>query len=106
MEPPYRSGYKLVVGTERFVSAVGFLQVDGVPAQLATGLITSEDDDGFEPEPFFTNSAGRFGIIGLAPGRSYTIRLNESGRTFTVEVPKDNTGLLRLETINLQNNSG
>ena len=102
VDPPFRSGYELVVGTDRFVSAVGFLQLDGVPAELVSGLITSEDDEGFEPEPFFTNSVGRFGIIGLAPGRSYTIRLNKSGQTFNVQVPEDNTGLYRLETINIQ----
>jgi outer membrane usher protein len=103
VDPPYRTGYDMVVGTDRFVSAVGFLQIDGDPAALVAGLITSEDDEGFEPEPFFTNSAGRFGIIGLAPGRSYTIRLNDSGRTFTIAVPEDNTGLLRVETIDLRN---
>ena len=103
VDPPYRAGYDLVVGTDRFVSAVGFLRIGGVPASLVAGVITSEDDEGFEPEPFFTNSAGRFGVIGLAPGRSYTIRLNESGQAFTIQVPEDNTGLYRLETINLQN---
>ncbi len=102
VEPPFRSGYGLIVGTDRFVSAVGFLRIDDAPAALAVGLITSNDDEGFQPEPFFTNSAGRFGIIGLAPGRSYTIRLNDSGRTFIVKVPEDNKGLYRLETINLQ----
>lgn len=102
VEPPYRSGYGLVVGTDRFVSAVGFLKIDGAPAALLAGLITSQDEDGFEPVPFFTNSAGRFGIIGLAPGRTYTVRLNDSGRTFTINVPADNTGLYRIETIGLQ----
>lgn len=102
VDPPFRSGYEMVVGTDRFVSAVGFLQIDGVPVELASGLITSEDDDGFEPEPFFTNSVGRFGIIGLAPGRSYTIRLNGTGQTFKIDVPEENTGLYRLETINIQ----
>ena len=103
VDPPFRGGYDLVVGTDRFVSAVGFLHMGGAPAALVAGLITSDDDKGFEPKPFFTNSAGRFGMIGLAPGRTYTIRLNDGGRTFTIEVPKDNTGLYRLGTIDLQN---
>ena len=103
--PPYRSGYSFVVGTDRFVSAVGFLQIGGAPASLVSGLITSSNDEGFEPEPFFTNSAGRFGIIGLAPGRNYTVKLNSSGQTFTVEVPDNNTGLYRVETINLSTQS-
>lgn len=100
--PPLRSGYVLQVGSDRFVSAVGFLQIGGAPAELQTGLITSKDDKDFEPTPFFTNSVGRFGIVGLAPGRTYTIQLNGSGRIFDVHVPEDNTGLYRLETINLQ----
>jgi outer membrane usher protein len=102
VDPPFRAGYKLIVGTDRFVSAVGFLTMDGAPAALVAGLVTSGDDEGFEPEPFFTNSAGRFGLIGLAPGRSYTIRLNDGGQTFTIEVPADNTGLYRVKTIDLR----
>lgn len=105
VDPPYRSGYDLEVGTDRFVSAVGFLQIDGVPAELVSGRITSEDDEGFETTPFFTNSVGRFGLIGLAPGRTYTIRLNGSDREFTIAVPADNQGLYRLETINLRNDA-
>ena len=106
VEPPYRSGYNLVIGNDRFVSAVGTLQIDGAPAALVTGLITSTDDEGFEPAAFFTNSVGRFGIIGLAPGRTYNVRLNDSGRTFVIRVPADNRGLYRLETVNLQNEAG
>ena len=79
-----------------------FLEIDGAPADLVSGVITSGDDEGFEPEPFFTNSAGRFGIIGLAPGRSYTVRLNGSGLSFTVEIPRDNTGLYRMGTIDVR----
>jgi len=101
VKPPLHSGYALTVGDERFVSAVGFLFIEGAPAKLAVGLITSDDDEGFEPEPFFTNSAGRFGIIGLAPGRSYNIRLDEYGQTFSIEVPEDTTGLYRLGTVEL-----
>jgi outer membrane usher protein len=101
VEPSYRAGYDLLVGTDRFVSAVGYLEVQGAPAALVSGIMTSNDDEGFEPTPFFTNSAGRFGIIGLAPGRTYTVQLQGSGRTFTITVPADNTGLLKLGTINL-----
>ena len=101
VEPPFRSGYKLVAGNDRFVSVVGFMRIDGDDAALAVGRITSEDDEGFEPQPFFTNSAGRFGIIGLAPGKTYQVRLNKGGQTFSIEVPPDNDGLYRLETVDL-----
>lgn len=97
--PPYRSGYELVVGNDRFVSAVGFLQSGEEPAALMVGRITSIDDKGFEAQPFFTNSAGRFGVIGLAPGRTYVVRLNDTGQEFSIEVPMEVTGLLRMGTI-------
>jgi len=101
IDPPFRSGYHLVVGTDRFVSAVGFLNIDSAPAELVVGRIISDEDEGFEPQPFFTNSVGRFGVIGLAPGQKYTVRLTDSGREFVIAVPQDNTGLFRLGTINL-----
>ena len=101
VDPPYRSGYKLTAGNDRFVSAVGFIRIDGSEAQLAVGKISSQDDAGFEPQAFFTNSAGRFGIIGLAPGKTYQVRFNESGLTFEIEVPEDSTGLYRMQTIEL-----
>lgn len=104
VDPPYRSGYALTIGTDRFVSAVGFLKIGGQPAALVAGTITSADGEDFEPQPFFTNSAGRFGIIGLAPGGNYTVRLHD-GRTFSIAVPADNQGLYRMETIDLPNGS-
>ncbi len=67
VNPPFHSGYKIVVGSNRFVSAVGNIVVGDKPLALATGRVTSTDDEGFETQPFFTNSVGRFGIIGLAP---------------------------------------
>lgn len=101
VDPPFRGGYSLTVGTDRFVSAVGFLEVGGEPARLLVGRITSPDDEGFEPQAFFTNSAGRFGVIGLAPGHTYVVRLTASDREFAIDVPDDNTGLFRLGTIQL-----
>ena len=101
VDPRYRSGYKIVVGNSRFVSAVGTLLVDGSPAELWSGTITAVDDDGFKAMPFFTNSRGRFGIIGLAPGKTYRVSIRREDREFEIAVPEDNTGLLRLEEVNL-----
>lgn len=101
LDPPFRAGYALEVGTDRFVSAVGFLEIGGESAELVVGVISSEDDPGFEPQSFFTNSSGRFGILGLAPGRTYTIRLSSSGRTFSIAIPEGNKGLYRANTIDL-----
>jgi len=96
--PPYKSGYSHQVGSDRFVSAVGFLYIGEEIGSLMTGRITEIDDDGFEPQPFFTNSSGRFGIIGLAPGKHYRVKL-ANGAEFEISVPADNSGLLRLGNI-------
>ena len=101
VEPRFRSGYKIVVGNSRFVSAVGTLTVGGAQAELWSGTITSVDDEGFEPMPFFTNSRGRFGIIGLAPGKTYRGAISREGREFEISVPEDNAGLLRLDEVDL-----
>lgn len=101
VEPRFRSGYKIVVGDSRFVSAVGTLSVGGSPAELWSGTITSVDDEGFKPMPFFTNSRGRFGIIGLSPGKTYSVTISREGREFEITVPEDNTGLLRLDEVDL-----
>jgi len=98
VDPPYRAGYAVKVGSAYFVSVTGFVKVGSEPAALASGLVRSPDDDAFEPQPFFTNSAGRFAIIGLAPGGRYEVTLN-SGQTFELLVPQDITSLYRIGDI-------
>jgi outer membrane usher protein len=101
VDPPLHSGYKIVVGSNRYVSAVGNLVVDGKPLALASGTLSAVDDEGFEPQPFFTNSVGRFGIFGLAPGKTYLVTLTGSARTLRIEVPASNDGLYRIGTVEL-----
>ncbi|MGB3710546.1 MAG: fimbria/pilus outer membrane usher protein, partial [Erythrobacter sp.] len=101
VDPPYRSGYEITVGSAYFVSASGFLLRGDGPFELAGGLVRSSADDEFAPQPFFTNSAGRFAIIGLAPGGTYQVELN-SGESFEFTVPADTQNLYRLGDIVLQ----
>lgn len=102
LDPPFRSGAVITVGSANFVSAFGTLQIDSRPAALVSGGISSPDDSGFEPQSFFTNSGGRFAIIGLAPGKTYVVRLHGREESFTINIPFDNHGLYRMETVNLQ----
>ena len=87
------------------VSAVGSLSAGGQPLALATGTLTAVDDEGFEAQPFFTNSAGRFGIFGLAPGKTYLVTLTGSARTLRIEVPESNDGLYRIGPVELPTQS-
>ena len=100
VDPPYKSGYRVLVGSENFVTYIGTLEdIDG-PVELVTGVVEALDgDENFEALPFYTNRAGRFGIFGLAPGGSYRITLNGSGRRFTIEVPKKTGAVIRSGTI-------
>lgn len=101
VEPPYRSGYRLTVGTGLTVTAFGFLNLPTGPASLVGGSVTAIDDPEFEAQPFFTNSAGRFAIIGLRPGFSYEVRLVDPVAVYTIEVPANSDTLLQLGEITI-----
>lgn len=100
VNPSFRSGSVVTVGTDRFVNTLGTLLIDDNPAALASGALTAIDDDGFAPQSFFTNSAGRFSILGLAPGHSYRVTLDK-GQSFVITVPADNKGLYRTGPVKL-----
>lgn len=102
VNPIYKSGYQVVVGTENYVSVIGTI-ADGQGAiSLAAGRVTAiDEDDDFEELPFFTNSRGRFGLFGLAPGNRYKVELFGANREFTITVPEDSSAVIRLDPITL-----
>jgi outer membrane usher protein len=87
--PPNRSGYRLTVGSDYMVSAVGrLLGADGQPIALVAGSAVEEAHPEREPVPLFTNSAGRFGVTGLAPGR-WIVTLADADRSrFDLVIPE------------------
>ncbi|MBO9624310.1 MAG: fimbrial biogenesis outer membrane usher protein [Sphingomonas sp.] len=91
--PPYRGGYKLTVGSDYMVSLVGrLLTAAGEPLALVAGTATEEAHPEREPIPLFTNSAGRFGVTGLAPGRWRIVMTDADTTGFAVVVPKGAEG--------------
>ena len=92
--PPYRGGYRLTVGSDYMASVVGrLLNGDGEPISLLSGVAIEDAHPEREPVALFTNSAGRFGATGLAPGR-WTIVLNDADQTtfaFTIAEDVDQT---------------
>ncbi|MBE1528885.1 outer membrane usher protein [Sphingopyxis sp. OAS728] len=99
VEPPYRSGYNITVGSDANVTAYGVLKIEGAPASLVAGSISSTDDEAFTNQPFFTNSVGRFAIMGLRPGKTYQVRLTEPAAIYTIEVPAKSEPLYQLGEI-------
>jgi outer membrane usher protein len=95
--PPYRSGYLLTVGSSYNVTAIGrMLNRDGEPVSLVTGKAIEIANPTREPIGLFTNREGRFGAVGLAPGRWRVEMLDDQKSVFTIDVPKDAEGVLRV----------
>jgi outer membrane usher protein len=98
LEPPYKAGYALTVGSARSVTAFGTLvDGDGAPVALLTG--TATPDDGGEPVSLFTNTAGRFGGQGLAPGHWRIEMASDPVQHFILDIPDGTTGLYRAGTL-------
>ena len=107
VHPPYKSGYSARIGTDAFASAMGTLVLaPDKPVSLVGGRVTLLDvkeNESPKPIPFFTNSAGRFAITNLLPGRRYLVetfgRNGTVDRGFEFTVPADTDGLLNLGTV-------
>ena len=81
------------------MSVIGRLADSNGPVALVTGEVRALDSaDDFEMLPFFTNSSGRFGIFGLAPGKKYEVVLSDTQRKFIIEVPAEGDPVFRMET--------
>jgi outer membrane usher protein len=106
VRPPYRSGYKIQVGTDAFVTATGTLDgPDGKPISLIGGRVVAIGRPDLQPLPFFTNSVGRFGLIGLRPALRYRVDIYLEGRVvpaFEFSVPKNTKGLVKLNVVPMQ----
>jgi outer membrane usher protein len=98
--PPYRSGYKLVVGSAYSVTAIGrMLDVDGEPVSLVSGTATELAHPERLPITVFTNREGRFGIGGLAPGKWRIDMLDDKKSSFMLTIPADADGILRIDDL-------
>lgn len=101
VRPPYHSGYKLIVGSDAYVTAMGILlDAKGKPVVLGGGQLIDLSRPQDKPVPFFTNSVGRFAVTGLRPNNRYQIRLF-SGSEFEFTVPAGNAGLVDLHSVTI-----
>jgi len=99
LQPSYKAGYALTVGSAHSVSAFGTLQ-DGTgdPISLVTGTATRENTEG-PAVTLFTNGAGRFAAQGLAPGRWHIEMATTPVHRFVLDIPEGTTGLYRAGTL-------
>lgn len=98
--PGYRSGYKLEVGSDYNVVALGTMQdAQGNPLSLVAGTATQLDNPGREPMTFFTNRIGRFGLTGLAPGKWRLEMLDQNKSVYILDVPDDAVRIVQVGEI-------
>ena len=99
--PMYRSGYKLVVGSEYNITAIGVLvDTNGKPVSLMSGTISELGKSDPLSYEMFTNREGRVGIPGLSPGK-WRIELNDDSSTkFEIAIPESRESVIvRLGTV-------
>jgi outer membrane usher protein len=101
VRPPYHSGYRLIVGSDAYVTAMGtLLDSKGKPVALGSGSMIDLTRPNDKAVPFFTNSVGRFAMSSLRPNDRYQVRLF-SGPAFEFTVPANNTGLVDLHLVTM-----
>ena len=101
--PGSGSGFKLTVGSEASITAMGvLLGRDGQPVSLQVGRLASIDRPQEQAISLFTNRSGRFAATGLKPGR-YRLTINgDEDSELEVLVPADGVGLVPLGSIQLK----
>jgi outer membrane usher protein len=99
LQPQYRSGYALKVGSAYTVTAVGTL-LDGrsEPLALLTGIAIEAANPDKKVE-LFTNRTGRFAAQGLAPGKWILEVASAPPQRFELVIPADSVGLVRTGTL-------
>ncbi len=100
IQPTYRSGFALTVGSAYNAIVVGtVVDATGTPMGLEPGIAESVDDPDAPKVELFTNKEGRFVATGLGGGTwRITIGTGAAARSFTVTVPEDQTGLIQVGT--------
>jgi outer membrane usher protein len=97
---PHKGGFALEVGSSYAITAFGVLEdAEGQPLSLQSGVASPDTDRKIEVA-VFTNSAGRFGADGLAPGR-WTLRMEGANGplAYVIDVPEKTEGLYKAGTL-------
>ena len=95
VEPPYKAGYYVEIGSDNQVTLTGnLLDGSGEPLGLATGTARNIDYPDAPLLQVFTNRSGRFALLGAQQGM-YRIEMS-NGTSVDVEAPIGSIGLVRV----------
>lgn len=100
IKPPYRAGYKLVIGSDYHLLVIGkLLDSEGQPVKLLAGKATDLGNTKRPAMTVFTSRDGRFGAQGLRPGRWRIEMPTDVPLTYEFEVTDSPDGIVRLGDI-------
>ena len=95
----------LEVGSGYNITALGrLLNSDREPVSLLTGKAIELAHPDRPPVDLFTNREGRFGAVGLAPGRWRIDMADEDKSTYVIDIPQSAEGVLKLGDVSPQKN--
>lgn len=93
---PYKSGYRLQVGSEYSITALGILiDRDALPLSLVAGQAIELARPEREPLPLFTNRDGRFGLTGLRPGHWRITMNSQPPSNYELEIATHAEGIVK-----------
>jgi outer membrane usher protein len=99
--PSYKSGYRLTVGSDYTVAAVGWLtDSEGKSITLLTGTAYEEKKPDGRKVSVFTNRNGKFSAQGLCPGRWILDTATTPPTRFVLDIPEDTVRIVKLGTLN------
>jgi outer membrane usher protein len=94
-EAPYRGGYRIVVGSDYWMTASGkLLRADGQPLTYVAGDAQDLGDAARAPVTFFTSSDGRYAVSGVKPGRWRLTMATVPPTVYEIEVAAAADGLV------------
>jgi outer membrane usher protein len=92
---PYRAGYRIIVGSDYWMTASGGLvRADGSPLKYTSGEASEIADPDRSPLTFFTSSDGKYSLSGVKPGRWRLTMSTEPPTIYEIEVKPAADGLV------------
>ncbi|MDO8296699.1 MAG: fimbrial biogenesis outer membrane usher protein [Caulobacter sp.] len=94
--PPYRAGYRLMVGSDYSITVFGRLfDGDGAPVSLLAGRAIEMARPEREPVQLFTNREGKFGVPGLKPGHWRIEMPTYPATVYDIDIPASVVGIFQ-----------
>lgn len=103
IHPPYRSGYKMVVGSDYHLLVLGrLIDKRGEPVSLLAGKATDLGNPTREPITIFTGRNGKFGAQGLRPGKWRIEMPTQPPTIFEILVGKGTNDVVQMGDVHAQ----